>query len=115
MYKVLVCGSRYYSDYSKVLGYVRKLKDAVIISGGAKGADTLAVKAARECGLPFREYPAQWERYGRSAGPKRNAQMLEVERPHLVVAFHWDIGSSRGTKDMVEKARRSGVPVVVIK
>ena len=69
--KILICGSRFYTDYSSILQYARSLKDAVIIAGGAKGADTLAVKAAIACGFPFREYPAQWEKYGKKAGPIR--------------------------------------------
>lgn len=112
--KVLICGSRHYSDYGRVLAYVQSLGDAVIISGGCRGADALAVRAARACGLPYREYPAQWEQYGRAAGPIRNQAMLDMESPDLVVAFHPDIASSRGTSDMVRRARLAGVPVMVV-
>jgi hypothetical protein len=121
MYKVLICGSRFYSNYENVLHYIRHLKatsvhgDIVIIAGGARGADTLAVKAAIACGFPFREYPAQWGKYGRKAGPIRNQTMLDMEKPDLVAAFHEDIESSRGTKDMVSRAKRNCVPVVVFK
>ena len=121
MYKVLICGSRFYTDYGRVLHYIRRLKatsvngDIAIISGGARGADTLAVKASKACGLPFREYPAQWEKYGKKAGPIRNQTMLDMEKPELVVAFHEDVENSKGTKDMVSRAERSGVPVVVFK
>jgi hypothetical protein len=119
MYKVLICGSRFYTHYGKVLHYIRRLKatsvngDIVIIAGGARGADTLAVKAAIACGLPFREYPAQWEKYGKKAGPIRNQTMVDMETPDIVVAFHENIDGSKGTKDMVSRARKSGVPVVV--
>lgn len=113
--KVLVCGSRFYTDYSRILQYVRSLENAVIIAGGARGADTLGVRAAKACGFTFREYPANWEKYGKKAGPIRNQTMLDMESPDIVVAFHEDIGSSKGTKDMVTRARRSGVPVVVFK
>ncbi len=126
MYKVLICGSRFYTDYGKVLHYIRRLKatsvpgnsshgDIVIISGGAKRADTLAVKAAKAYGLSFREYPAQWEKYGKKAGPIRNQTMLDMEKPGLVVAFHEAVENSKGTIDMVSRAKRSGVPVVVFK
>ena len=117
--KILICGSRFYTDYSSILQYVRSLKDAainesiVIIAGGARGADTLAVKAAIACGFPFREYPAQWEKYGKKAGPIRNQTMLDMGNPDIVVAFHEDIESSKGTKDMVSRAKKSGIPVVV--
>jgi hypothetical protein len=75
MDRVLICGSRYYTDYDRVLQYVMGLKDTVIIAGAARGADTLTVKAATACGLPFREYPADWGKYGRKAGPIRNQRM----------------------------------------
>lgn len=115
MYKVLICGSRFYTDYEKILQYVRSLKDAVIIAGGARGADTLAVKAAKACGLLFREYPAQWEKYGRKAGPIRNQTMLDMEKPHLVAAFHEDVENSKGTKDMVSRAKINRIPVTIFK
>lgn len=111
--KVLICGSRFYTDYKKILQYVRSLESAVIIAGGARGADTLAVKAARACKFSFREYPAQWEKYGKKAGPIRNQTMLDMEKPDIVAAFHEDIESSKGTKDMVARARKIGVPVVI--
>jgi hypothetical protein len=60
------------------------------------------------------EYPAQWHKYGRAAGPIRNQQMLAEGKPDLVLAFHDDIDGSRGTKDMVNRARRAGVKVEVI-
>jgi hypothetical protein len=113
--KVLVCGSRFYTHYSRILQYVRGLEDAVIIAGGARGADTLAVKAAKACGFTFREYPANWAKYGKKAGPIRNQTMLDMESPDIVVAFHEDIDSSKGTKDMVSRARKSGVPVLIFK
>ncbi|MBA4319413.1 MAG: hypothetical protein C0412_13515 [Flavobacterium sp.] len=93
---------------------VRRIKDGVIISGGARGADTLAVKAAIECGLPFREYPAEWDKYGKKAGVLRNSLMLEVEKPDLVVAFCDDIQKTKGTKDTVTKAMARGIRVMVI-
>jgi hypothetical protein len=111
--KVLICGSRFYSDFHKVLSYVEGLEDAVIISGGARGADTLAVRAAKACGLQFREYPAEWQKYGKKAGVLRNQKMLDMEKPDLVVAFTPDLEQSRGTHDMVKRAERSGVAVVV--
>lgn len=113
--KVLICGSRFYTDYNRILQYVRSLENAVIIAGGAKGADTLAVMAAKACSFTFREYPAQWEKYGKKAGPIRNQTMLDMEKPDIVAAFHEDIDSSKGTKDMVTRAIKSGVPVMIFK
>ena len=54
--------------------------------------------------------PADWEKYGRSAGPKRNAQMAEIA--NALIAF-WD-GQSRGTKNMIETAKQKGLIVKVV-
>jgi hypothetical protein len=65
-------------------------------------------------GLPVESFPADWEQYGRAAGPIRNQQMLEA-KPDRVFAFHEDLEHSKGTGDMVRRARKAGVPVEVIK
>ncbi len=78
----------------------------MIISGGAPGADTLAEVAAAELNLETTIFPADWERYGRSAGPKRNLQMLDTE-PDLVIAF----AGGRGTAHTVRHALKRGIPV----
>jgi hypothetical protein len=115
--KVLICGDRNYQDYTKVLSHIKSLlvdhKELLIIEGGAKGADTLAKEAAIECGVKYKEIKADWKRYGRAAGPKRNQQMLD-ENPNLVLAFHPNINESKGTKDMVNRARKAGIEVLVI-
>lgn len=68
---------------------------------------------ATELGLDVVEVPANWTRYGKAAGPIRNDRMLKF-KPHLVIAFHEDIESSRGTKDTVTKARNLGIQTEVI-
>jgi len=60
----------------------------------------LAKRAALECGLKVIGYQAEWNKYGKSAGPRREKQMLQ-ETPDMVIAFHSSIDASRGTKDMV--------------
>jgi hypothetical protein len=96
------------------LEYLRQFEDITVISGGAKGADSLAVRAAKHLGFVFREYYADWYRFGKAAGPLRNQRMLDLEDPDLVVAFHEDIDSSKGTKDMVRRALNRGVEVAIV-
>ena len=108
--KVLVSGSRYYEDYQKILSVVKGLDVDLLIAGGCRGADTLAVRAARQCGIRFIEYPADWQRFGKSAGPIRNAQMLKMEKPDLVLFFHEDLSCSKGTADMLSKVLKAGIP-----
>ena len=81
--------------------------------GGARGADSIAGEEAKEFGLTVLAFSADWRRYGRAAGPIRNLQMLEEGKPDLVIAFHADLDHSKGTKDMVEQARKAGIKVEV--
>jgi hypothetical protein len=111
--KVLVCGSRHYQNYQRILACIRGLDVSLVIAGGCRGADTLAVLAARECGFRYVEYPADWQRFGRSAGPIRNQKMLDSGKPDFVLAFHEDLTSSRGTRDMLSRAILSGIPYKV--
>lgn len=89
-------------------------EEFVVISGGARGADTHARKACEKHGIDFIEFPAQWDKFGRSAGPIRNQQMLLEGRPTHGLAFHQDLEKSKGTKDMVQRLKRNGVAVTVI-
>ncbi len=111
---VLVCGSRFYSDYAKIYDYLKRLNASQVLAGGCRGADTLAVRAARSLGVPFREFPADWQRFGKAAGPMRNQQMLDEGGPDLVVAFHPHLEESKGTKDMVHRAIAQGIPLWLV-
>ena len=113
--RVLVCGDRNWESSSLILGELAGLPgDSVIIHGGCSGADCLAGAIARNIGLRVEIFPAQWERHGRAAGPIRNKQMIVKGRPDKVLAFHNDIRKSKGTKDVVQKARAVGIPVKII-
>jgi len=109
--KVLVCGSRNWVDELPIRQCLLSLHPSLVIEGAARGADSLAAKAARSLHIPVREFPAQWEKFGRSAGYRRNLQMLLEGKPDLVVAF--PLGVSSGTWNMVAIARKAGVPVKV--
>lgn len=73
----------------------------------------MAADFARQYGYPLIEIPADWTTYGKAAGPIRNRQMLDLN-PDIVIAFHNDITSSKGTKDTVTEAKRRGIPRVEI-
>lgn len=109
--RVLVCGSRNWSKKKTIEKALSQLDVGEIIEGGARGADALAKEIAEERNIPVREYPAQWSRYGKRAGPIRNQTMIDDGAPDLVLAFHDDFFNSRGTLDMVRKARKAGLPV----
>jgi hypothetical protein len=91
-----------------------EIKPTHIIHGGATGADFWGAIAAQTLGLQVTEFKADWALHGKAAGPIRNQQMLE-QNPDLVLAFHPESGITKGTKDMVTRARIHGVPVKIVK
>lgn len=104
-FKVIIAGSRGFSNYkllreqcNKYLREKRKTSNVIIVSGHARGADTLGEKYAQDEGFALEIYPAQWKKLGKQAGYRRNEQMAEVA--DALIAF-WD-GSSKGTKHMID-------------
>jgi hypothetical protein len=112
--RILICGSRNWYDPVLIQKYIKDLAPVVIIQGMAKGADLIARDIAMNLGIIYKDFPADWDSLGLAAGPVRNQQMLDEGRPDLVLAFHDDIHNSKGTKDMVRRAQRAGLPVWVI-
>lgn len=127
--RILVCGGR---DYTNWDFFCKKLRTCsplfndilteyehgngvepvpVIIQGGASGVDQMARLYAECYFLEVEEYPAEWNTYGKAAGPIRNQRMLEEGKPDFVVAFP----GGTGTADMVRRAKREGVPVIEVK
>lgn len=111
--RVVVCGSRTWTDRKLIRDRLADLPSGTeVITGAARGADTLADNYAREHGLNRVIFPANWTGDGRAAGPMRNRRMLDMG-PDLVIAFRAD-GESRGTDDMIEECRKRGIPVEVV-
>jgi hypothetical protein len=120
--RLLVCGSRSWTDdvllahtvEQVVAEHGRDRGGVVLIEGDARGADRLAGALAKARGWQLEIYPADWQRHGRTAGMRRNARMLRQGRPERVIAFTDDLTGSRGTADMVRRARGAGLPVLVV-
>ena len=103
--RILICGDRNYKDWRKVQDYLNTiLHTAIIIHGGARGADSLAGNLATSLKMKIIKFPADWNKYGKAAGVLRNQQMLDEGHPDLVVYFQKDIENSKGTKDMIKRA-----------
>ena len=112
---VLVTGDRDWKDRLLIKQHLSKLPpDTTIIEGGARGADSLARSVAKELGLEWREYPANWKEHHRAAGPIRNRKMLKEEDPDRILAFHDNIEESKGTKDMIKISKKAGKPVKLV-
>lgn len=115
MKRILICGDRNWNKYGLIDTFVGGLpKDTVIIQGMCRGADTIARSAALRYGLAVEDYPAYWDLYGRAAGPIRNAVMIKKGKPDIVVAFHDNIEKSKGTKNMLEQAKKANIKCVLI-
>ena len=104
-FKVIIAGSRGFSNYkllreqcNKFLREKRKTSNIIVVSGHARGADTLGEKYAQDEGFTLEIYPAQWKKFGKRAGYRRNEQMAEVADALIA---EWD-GKSHGTKHMIE-------------
>lgn len=112
--KAIVAGSRAFNDSAKLFSELNKLVKEynidTIISGGARGADSLGEWYACEHNLKLKVFPAKWDIYGKAAGYKRNIEM--ASNADMLIAF-WD-GESKGTKHMIEIAKAKGLKVFVI-
>jgi hypothetical protein len=113
--RLAVVGSRTFSAVEVVRAQLRARRAELmeIVSGGAPGADALAAQVAGELGLPCAVLPADWRRWGPSAGPRRNAEI--AARADAVLAFvDRPLTQCRGTRDVVERFRRAGKPIDVV-
>jgi hypothetical protein len=115
--KLLIFGDRKFNDYPLLKTIVDKfifvqmeVIDSVI-SGKAKGADTLGELWAKEQKLPVLSYPADWDTYGKSAGFLRNKQMSEVAD----VAIGFLAPESKGTRHMINLCKEKKIPLMVYK
>lgn len=116
--RLIVAGGRDFKNYDLLCDKVTELllenigadDELTIISGLARGADRLGCDLAAECGYPVEGFHAQWNKYGRSAGLRRNKLM--AKRATHLIAF-WD-GKSRGTMHMIDYAHEQGLKVTVV-
>ena len=114
--RIVIAGTRTYHNYEEAKAYIdlcireiRKQFTLVFLSGECSGADRLGERYAAENGFAIERYPAEWEKYGKAAGPMRNEQMAQAA--DYVICF-WD-GKSRGTYSMIQSALANGKPIKV--
>lgn len=115
---VIVAGSRTFRDYPLMVTRLQRIlhrldpASSAIVSGMAKGADTLALRYAREHGHAVIEMPADWAAHGKVAGYRRNDEMAQIAT-HVVV-FRVGGAASPGSTHMIALAQRRGLPLRVI-
>ena len=109
--KTIIAGSRDCIDYKVLLETIKKVPWEIthVVSGTAPGADRLGERWAEENDVPLSKFPADWDKFGRSAGYLRNIQM--AKNAEALVAL-WD-GESPGTKSMIKIAKAGGLLVHV--
>lgn len=113
--RVLICGDRNWGNLKIIEDFILTLpKETEIIEGECRGVDKKSRYVAEKHGYTVIPVPAEWSKYGNKAGPIRNQKMLDDYNPDLVVAFHNNIEKSRGTKDMIKRAKKAGIPVKLI-
>ena len=116
--RIVIAGCRDYNNYDEAKKYIdsclsniRKENNIIIVSGCASGADAIGERYAKENGFEVEKHPADWKKYGKSAGPKRNEQMAKV--CDFVICF-WDY-QSKGTKSMIDYAKMYNKPIRIKK
>lgn len=117
MFKIIIAGGRDFNDYEllkkEATAFLLEIEtgEAIqIVSGGAKGVDTMGERFAQENDLEVVLFPANWKSFGRAAGPKRNAQMADYAT-HLL--SFWN-GESKGTKSMISLAKKKKLRIKII-
>ncbi len=115
--RVVIAGSRNFTDYrlfssvvDKYLSRIKNEYELIILSGHCVGTDLMAEKYAHKNGFAPEAYPAKWDKYGRSAGPKRNKEM--VEKADFAIAFS---SGGAGTKSLIGFALQKGIPTRIYK
>jgi len=117
MIKVIIAGGRDFKDFELLKSHCNRYlkefnnsEDIEIVSGGANGADTLGEKYAKKKKYKIKQFLADWDNLGKSAGYIRNAEMAKYA--DILIAF-WD-GKSRGTKHMIDLAKKKRLVVKTI-
>ena len=116
MFRVIIAGGRDFKDYDLLKTKLNKILSnistpIVIVSGKARGADSLGEKYENEMGYEVAEFPANWDKYGKRAGYIRNEEMAKYAE--ACVCF-WD-GKSKGTKHMIDLADKHNLKLRVIR
>jgi len=112
--RLVIAGDRRYDDYVQLCEYADDINSVYVVdevvSGGARGADTLGERWAASRGIPVTRFPAEWEVYGSGAGHIRNGQMASFG--DMLLAFLTI--ESKGTRNMIEQMRSMNKPCRVV-
>lgn len=112
--KIVIAGGRDFNDYELLKSscdlLFKSYEDVEIVSGTARGADSLGEQYANEMGYSIKRFPADWDKFKKAAGYIRNEQMAEYA--DCLVAFY--DGSSKGTTHMINLAQKHNLIIHII-
>ena len=123
MVRIIIAGSRKFNDYPRMvkeldnlgIHLINSINPIEIVSGHAPGADTLGEKFAKAYDYPLKIFPAEWDKYGKAAGPIRNEQMAKyAAEADMGILIAFPIGESKGTRNMIKLAQQYGLEICVI-
>lgn len=114
----IICGSRNGVNQDHFNSVVNEIEvGSIIIAGGALGVDTQAKDFAINNGMVFMEFPADWNKYGRSAGPKRNLVMANILKGFEGKGYECEViafSGGAGTDNMIKTASELGLKVITV-
>jgi predicted Rossmann-fold nucleotide-binding protein len=110
---VIIAGSRNFTDYETLKEAIKESGFQIhqIVSGGANGVDALGERYAKENGIDLVVFKADWDKWGKAAGPKRNKHMAEYADA-LIALYD---GESKGTTNMIHYATRCNLYIHIKK
>lgn len=91
-----------FAEFTARIGIINQ-----VVHGNARGADLTGAQVAIDLGIPTRAFPADWDKYGKGAGPIRNQQMIDEGNIQAAIGFP----GGRGTADMVSRLAKHGIPL----
>jgi hypothetical protein len=124
MIKIVICGDRNWKS-AELSGLIETwllhvlqqydfaAESVTILTGGCRGVNQTAKEVALYLGMQVQTFSAQWKKYGKAAGPIRNAEMIAQE-PVLVLGFHRHIENSKGTANCLKQAQEAGIRNILI-
>jgi len=109
--KVIIAGSRHTTNYRIIVEAVNESGFDIteVISGGARGVDSLGERFALNNNVAVKKFTANWSKHGRAAGPMRNQQMADYADALIAIPSRISIG----TRDMIKKAEKAGLTVFI--
>lgn len=113
--RVIICGGRDFTDQTRAYKWLDLINDnrpiTHVIEGGARGADRIGREWAISRRIPYTTVNAEWDKYGKSAGYKRNKRMRDEFQPDAVLALPGGVG----TRMMIDLAKQINLLVLEAK